>query len=711
MITLGVQYYRPPFPDIDYWKDDFERIAGSGLNTVQLWVLWGWVEPSPGEWIFDDYDRLMDLAAKNGLGVVLSAIAEIQPYWIHRQVPGSEMVDNMGHTVISSNRRECHFGLTPGGCTDHPAVWEKMREFFSQLVTRYRSAPQLRGWDAWNELRWNVNADGLVCYCPNTIDAFHGWLDERYGGLDGLNAAWRRRYRDWQDVLPGKMPGRTYTEMMAFEHFITWRSDQIARNRYNCIKSLDPTRPVTVHGALPTAMHGTDSYPTATALHRGNDWNFADWLDGIGCSSFPNWFHTDLADYSARIDFLSSAARGKRMWLSELQGGRAGSGDAVHQPVQPDSQQRWLWTGIGNGADTVLFWCWRDEVFGHESSGFGISGNDGYAEQRLAAMRKTGDLLRKHEALLAAYTPDTPEVGILFSPQSYYQDWAVNGSAAVSQEAIQGYARALIRQNIPYIVVEAEHPDALLDLRVLFMPRTQVVDQRLADTLVDFVKGGGTVVCEAECGAFDNNGFYRYPEDRFLAGLTGVVEIGRRALQGPSLAVTLKDRAYNLPVKQWLTPYHPGRGKVLTASGDPLVVDVAKGDGYVLLCGAYMGDAYFAGSSRSEVAYAPYCSDFEQFLDALVRQAGVVPPVDVLEPSEQGHANVRVKVGTSGGKRLCFVFMEDAQSARLRFQPGFFAAEVVDLVSSQTVTVAETAQGQECSLAAGDWGVAILSEK
>jgi len=255
-MNLGVQYYRPPFPEQKYWEDDFARIKDCGLNTVQLWVLWSWVEPKPGEFRFDDYDRLVELADKAGLGVILSTIAEIQPYWIHRQVPGSEMVDHMGHTVISSNRNECHFGLTPGGCTDHPGVWAGMERFLRQAVTRYRTAPHLRGWDAWNELRWNVNADGLVCFCEHTLAAFRTWLDERYGGLEGLNRAWKRRYGGWEEVWPGKLPGRPYTEMMAFEHFLTWRACQHAKARYEVIKSLDPGHPVTVHGGAPSPLYG-----------------------------------------------------------------------------------------------------------------------------------------------------------------------------------------------------------------------------------------------------------------------------------------------------------------------------------------------------------------------------------------------------------------------------------------------------------------------
>ena len=153
-MNIGVQYYRPPFPADKYWADDFRKIRDSGLNAVQLWILWGWVEAKPGRFVYDDYDRLVELAGKAGLGVVLSTIAEIQPHWIHREVPGSEMIDHMGHRVISSNRGECHFGMTPGGCTDHPGVWERMAKFLTTTVERYRSASNLLGWDAWNELRW-----------------------------------------------------------------------------------------------------------------------------------------------------------------------------------------------------------------------------------------------------------------------------------------------------------------------------------------------------------------------------------------------------------------------------------------------------------------------------------------------------------------------------------------------------------------------------
>jgi beta-galactosidase len=58
-----------------------KRMVDSGLNTIQLWVVWGWVEATPGEFRFDDYDELVARADGHGLDVVLSTIAAIHPYW------------------------------------------------------------------------------------------------------------------------------------------------------------------------------------------------------------------------------------------------------------------------------------------------------------------------------------------------------------------------------------------------------------------------------------------------------------------------------------------------------------------------------------------------------------------------------------------------------------------------------------------------------
>jgi beta-galactosidase len=677
VISVGVQYYRPPFPENRFWEEDFRKIRESGFNTVQLWVLWSWVEAKPGTFMFDDYDRLVKLAGENGLGVVLSVIPELQPHWIHRLIPDSELVDCQGRKIKSGNRNECHFGVTPGGCFDHPEVWQRMAAFMARVVEQYKGAPHLRGWDIWNELRWNVQADELVCYCPHTLKAFRAWLETEHGDLDGLNRAWTRRYASWEDVWPGIATGRPFTETMAFARFITWRCAEHARKRFEIFKRLDGARPATVHGDSPSFLKGGGS--TGTPLDRGNDWDYADHLDGIGCSSFPLWGLTDAPDFAARIEVLPAAARGKKVWLSEVQGGQASCGFQSLKPVPARQQQSWLWTGLANGADTVLFWCWRDEVFTTEAGGFGFCGNDGFFPERAAAMRRAAEVLARHGEAIADFQPDNAEVGVLFSPESYYLHWACEGRAGKAQMALQGYGRALLKQHIPFRLVEERHLDALDGLKLLFLPRTAVVDQPLAERLEAFVRGGGTLVCEPATGAFDSRGIFRYSEERFTARLTGRVEVGRRNLDGVAAMVELDGHAFNLPATQWLEPLGQRAGE---KDGDRLVV-TPVGKGQVVQVACYAADPYIASDLCGAPEWIERCGDFEQFILALTRRAGVTPPVEV-----QSKSYAYVKVGTIKGRRAAFVIQSTPAPVRLRFA-GAATRPATDLISGGTVKAGE----------------------
>jgi beta-galactosidase len=576
-----------------------------------------------------------------------------------------------------------------------------MSKFIEATVLQYRDAANLVGWDAWNELRWNVQADGLVDYSPYAIQEYRRWLDARYGGLDGLNRAWKRRYPSWDDVWPGKMPDRPYTDMIAFQHFLTWRSVQHAWKRYDLIKSLDPKRPVTVHGGQPTVLHGSDRYPTATALHRGNDWFFAERTDGIGCSSFPLWGgrEMDAEGFSNRLLFLASAAQGKRIWLSELQGGRSNIGFEVHQSVDAASQQRWIWTGLASGADTILFWCWRDEVFGRESNGFGMAGNDGLAGERLAAMKKTADVLAAHGSAIEEFEPESPEVGILFSPQAYYTYWSQYGTASTPLEGIQGYARALIRRSIPYRIIEEEHLAQLDGIKILFMPRAIVLDQEVSDALVRFVQNGGVIVCESEVGAFSSAGIYRYPEERPFARATQLQEVGRRILHTDVIECELEGRSFQVHATDMRTPY-------LRDGEERDCVTVAYGSGRFVFVGSFIGDAYLRCANADDGC--AYSDGFEDFVQEATRRAGVEPPVEAVDADGDF---VDVRWGRSGDGNLLFVFLPPGkQSAKIAIRDagaaGRASSGVEELISGSRL---QTNGDGSITVERGEWGIALLS--
>lgn len=680
MMILGTQYYRPPFPDQRFWQQDLDKVKESGLNTIQLWVVWAWVEPEPGKFDFSDYDVLFDEAEKRGLQVVISTIAELQPYWIHRVVPDGYMIDHRGNKVISSNRREANQGLTPGGCTDNQQVRERMMNFLTQVTRHFKDRKNLAGWDCWNELRWNVNSDGLVCFCEHTLAAFREWLQSKYKNLDGLNAAWKRRYCSFDDVMPGKVPGRTYTEMMEFQSFIQWRAADHLRQRVAAIKAEDSDHLVTAHGADPSIHKSGDA--ENHAINRGNDWDLAEHLDGLGCSHFPFWFDISYEDYAARLEATHSAAGDKQWWVSELEGGMVSTGFNVFSPVRAKLQQRWIWNAFARGAKAIIFWCWRDEVFGRESAGFGLAGSDGYAEERLAAMKKTGELLNRYGALLEAYKPDKAEVGVVFTPETYNLEWSEEGVAERAKTSIYGYLEVLEKIQVPYTILESSHLDDLSKMKLIIMPWPLVVAPQMREKLLAFVNGGGMLLLEGEADAYSTLGFYQYPgSDRPFADKLGVHYKRKRGLNQEQFAVNYQGEIFNLLGTDFFTPLKPSievpRTHIIAQDSENYIRIMQNyvGKGSVIACSDFLGKTY------NESRYA----DFEYFIARLVADCQAMPEIKV-----SAKDLIQWRSGRSGKDRLLFIINpENEQKVQVEIPAALLGAgtTVYDLTRDQAIKV------------------------
>jgi len=303
-VILATQYYRAPFPRRERWRDDLAKIRATGFDAIGTLIPWAWVEPAPGAYEWDDHDELIEAAGDAGLKVIPCFMTEMQPLWIHRELPGMHMVDHTGRAVVSSQLSYTHFGLMPGACTDHPEVRERATAFMTALARRYAAADAILMWDCWNEMRWLTQADGWVCHCERTVEAFRAYLRDCYESLDGLNDAWQRRYRSWEDVVPAKLPCRTSTDAMAYAAFLSHRTANELRWRRAAVLDGDATRPVTAHTSFPAPWSTGEYTEYEPPLARGNDWELAELVDGFGSSHFPAWMHglpaAALRDASSR---------------------------------------------------------------------------------------------------------------------------------------------------------------------------------------------------------------------------------------------------------------------------------------------------------------------------------------------------------------------------------------------------------------------------
>lgn len=644
-MLLATQYYRPPFPDRRRWRDDLRLIRDTGLDAIGLWATWAWVEPEPGRFVYDDLDEIVAEAADNELQVIMTTVAELHPYWIHRVVPGSEYVDHFGRPVVSSTLSYSYVGLAPGGCWDHPGVAERIAAFQEDIAGHFAPAPNLLAWDCWNEFRGPVQSDGFVCRCQHTERAFRRWLEDKHGDLAGLGQAWQRRLSSWDDVHVPKVPKRSWVELMEYQQFLSWRSAEHLEFRAAGIRAGDPTHPVMAHSVVlsPIMVGGESEYEQG--LSRGNDWEMASRLDGFGVSNFPAWFQTEPPEYGVRVECGRSAAGDRPFWISELQGGAARNGLGVMAPVSADLQQGWIWAAYGRGADAISFWCWRDEIFGREASGFGIVGDDGNAEQRLAALGHTTAALREHRQLLDGYRPDAARVAVLFDPANHQLDWSANGNPCTSSSgSVAGYLLALERLQIPYDVLAGSHLRELDGYRVIVVPWAMIVRPDVATALERWVRAGGTLLVESELDAYDQLGLYRYPDERPFAAALGVRGKGRRPIGDEALTFELDGISGELAPATWVEPLETAGSETLaTVPGcGAVLVRHRHGSGVVVAAGTHLGLGY--RTERYE--------GFERLLRAIVTHAGGLPR---LRCSAGDGQLVQWRTGRSGADRLLFV--------------------------------------------------------
>jgi beta-galactosidase len=643
MSIISTQYYRPPFPENKYWSDDLKLIKDTGFDCIQLWAVWSWIEPEPGKFIFDDYEKLFELAEKNGLKVIISTIAELHPFWIHRIVPDSYMVTQKGHKVISSLRSESNTGLTPGGCFDNPKVLELMGKFLDTTARRFKDFANLLAWDCWNELRWHRLADDYVCYCDHTVNNYRSWLKKKYGSLEGLNEIWKRRYCSWDDVFPSKHPWRPYTDHIEFCSFLTDRAQEHTKFRADTIRNIDDKHIISAHSAKPCIRPGLPDYEQP--LSRGNDWNLSRHLDTYGTSCFPfgdgeqigindrHFLYTMKAGYSS--------AGPKPFWLSEFQGGPVRFGPAIMPAVEADRQQRYLWMAIGTGVKLINIWTWRDEVFSMESEGYGLAGNDGQARDRLKAFELTSRVLRQNKEIFESCRPTRAMVGLIFNPDNYFLTWARDENIDSIAKNIQGYGTALENVCINYSIIESNNFENLNDYKVVILTSSLIVGQELREKIIRFVEMGGTLIVESETDSFTRSGFYNYPQQRPLLKAFGLEEIGKRKLKTSEVKVTIHNNIFNIILPEWINPIKPVSGEIKDLSQESIFVQKKHKEGQIIVLPNSLGCIYDSKPYR----------DFENMMKNLCGLAKIKPLIE----SNKEESDLFARVADSNDCKLLFI--------------------------------------------------------
>ncbi len=521
---LGAQLWLEQDADPQRVRFLVDRAAEIGLDLLRVFLMWPWIEPSPGKWIFDPFDAAFDAAEQRGVGIKATLTANSGPWHI-----GTPSLLHSTTLTLDSHQR--------------PA----MRRYLQACVSRYQRRPALEQWIIWNEPLNNVSPPNRVN--PNRSDEQRRvWVDllrERYSDIEALNARWRTGYGSFDDVDFAEDVPHPAHRGNVWESYGPWLDDWRLRVRVlheelewvaGVVRELDRRTPLCVNPPDTLANHASVGYDLR---------DLASIPDILGASFHAPWQLTFAPKDAhaplivAGTTLLANAANGKPTELTEFQiGNTYYAGRKPSGLDQSDICTTYLAPLLG-GARSVTGWSLNTRDRDFEAGDWGLLDDLDAVGYRAEAVARVRAALSALDENLGHWAPVEPAALVLVSEASEAVQ-LVTGFAMPSlpgraeNDAVHGSAlltTELLRLGIP----AAMAPASALGSRSGAAPQLLVVshmtawDEAFGHELLRLVEGGTVLIIDGTSGHKDLDAGLHRPWPGVLSDRLGFRSAGLRS--------------------------------------------------------------------------------------------------------------------------------------------------------------------------------------
>ena len=192
---IGAAYYPELWPLAEV-ENEIARMHELGVNCVRVGEFaWGRMEPREGEFDFAWLHEIVDKLYAGNIAVILCTPSATPPKWLTDTYPETLNVQSGG--LASQFGGRCHV------CKSSPVMREKNRIITRKLGEEFGNHPAVIGWQLDNEIFHYGNG----CHCPLCQKRFRRWLEQKYGTIEQLNAAWGAarwslEYDSFDSIIP-----------------------------------------------------------------------------------------------------------------------------------------------------------------------------------------------------------------------------------------------------------------------------------------------------------------------------------------------------------------------------------------------------------------------------------------------------------------------------------------------------------------------------
>jgi beta-galactosidase len=573
----GAAYYPELWPEADIDRD----IAGMrklGINVVRIGEFaWAKMEPNEGEISLEFFRRVMDKLHAAGIGVVLCTPTATPPIWLSDGHPERAFVDGEDRTMIHGARQHMSYENP-----DVRAACFRIVEAEAEALGRH---PALVAWQIDNELKCHVAED----FNPSAVVAWHGWLAQRYGTIEKLNAAWG-------------------TEIWS-QHY--QRFDQVPA----------PLRTPFAHNASLSTAYRMFSRERIAEFMDAQSTIIRRYSDAPITHNTMRWFSVNLERLCAHLDFAAfdmyhassgwqqvvldcdlfrAAKPGRPFWVMETSATHNGWLQSYEPAHPPGFLVAEAVSAYGLGGEGFSYWLWRQQRTGCELPHSAIESawfkpTVGYAQvERVEAAR------RQLEPLLAASRPAPTEVALTWSDlaRTMMQTEPLgsrSGHPVDYQDAITSWHALLLDAGLNR---EIRFEGASFDgLKLLVTPLMPYASPEFLAKVEKFVRAGGVWICGPNTGA--RTAEHTVPTDAALGSVEALAGI-ETVYSYPVTGTDARGEAFGVsaPLGGWCAALRPASpetkvvGELHTglAPGLAFLTERKLGQGVVVVLGAQPED-------------------------------------------------------------------------------------------------------------------------
>ena len=502
---VGAYYYPEHWPR-KQWERDISNIAKMGFDFTHFGEFaWAFMEPEEGKYDFEWLDEAVDIAAKNGLKVIMCTPTPTPPSWMAEKYPEILMTNSDGRVVRHGTRQHVSWSS------------EKYREFTKKIVTqlteRYGKDQRIWGWQIDNEpSHYGLMEDYGDC----AQQRFRQWLKNKYKTIDKLNHVWGTRfwseiYFDFDQVrIPNEKELVLFINphaMLDFKRFTALEAASFVSLQYDILrKNILKDQWVTTN---------------FMAVYDAVDPTLNDDLDFLAWTKYPvEGFNTGIGEQGFRrglpydVGFGNDFFRPRKgkTGCMELQISQVCWGD-YNPRIYPGARRLLLYHVFAGGNSFVCSYRFRQATFNYEQNIIGMVGTDGVTPSD--GGREYMEFIKEMK-ILRDRKPKVQEKPEIYSKRhsavlwSFDNLWATDYQKHTTRWSYRnhhaGYYNILKSFGCPVdIICEC---DDFSDYGVLIAPAVEVLTTGLIDKFDKYVRNGGHLVLTCRSGAKDESGNY-----------------------------------------------------------------------------------------------------------------------------------------------------------------------------------------------------------